>query len=86
MRERIHYTKSKEGLYGALEVLRKMLVDNQSYLASLSSNSELSGRGDIDSLIGECLTKQTAFESQSMKIEELRRLAGEATLHPGNIL
>ena len=83
MRETLHYQKSKDSLYGALETLRKLLLDNQEYLSNLNSlavNSQ-----NADTLITECSAKERSFECQSSKIEELRRLAGKATLHPGAV-
>ena len=82
MRERLNYRKSKDGLYAALEILRQFLLDNLNYLSNLSVD-EFSDKKELDTMISECAIKQSAFESQSTKIDELRRLAGEATLHPG---
>ena len=83
MREKLHYQKSKDSLYGALETLRKLLVDNQEYLSNLNK-LEVTAK-NADSLINECAARERLFECQTSKIEELRRLAGEATLHPGAI-
>ena len=88
MKEIVTYQKLKESLYAALEILRKILADNQEYISSLSQLLESSSPDvnvDVDVLVDECVVRQTTFESQTTKIDELRRLANDATLHPGVI-
>ena len=82
MRETLHYRQLKQAIYNHLKTLRTQLVENQSYLSDISSK-ETNSVEQFDGLISECGSKQTEFESQSSKIDELRRLASEATLLPG---
>jgi hypothetical protein len=82
MREIVTYQKLKESLYGALEILRKILSDNQDYISNLNLLLQNVGQ-NVDVLVDECVVRHTTFESQASKIDELRRLANDATLHPG---
>ena len=84
MREKLNYKKLKESLYDSLKFLSKNFSDNREYITNLNT---LISRNAIDKnvavLIDECVVKQMTFESQTLKIDELRRLANVATLHPG---
>jgi hypothetical protein len=64
----VHYQKSKDSLYAALDVLRGVLADNQNYLTGVSAVDLTERSTDVGALLAECAGRQSTFESQSGKV------------------